>query len=103
MMPVGEPYILQIVVLPARPNALLRSSRPRIIPLLQPEKDIFELIHSRVGEQQRRIVGRDERRRMHFLVSLVHKEVQEFSADFRTGRHEWSILNENHSRLTRRA
>jgi hypothetical protein len=31
---------------------------------------------------------------MHFLVSLLHKEVQEFSADFRPCQHESLILND---------
>jgi hypothetical protein len=28
---------------------------------------------------------------------LLHKKIQEFAADFRTGQHEESILNENSS------
>ena len=82
-MPVGEADVLQIVVLPARAHALLRSCGARIVALLQSEKDVFELVHPRVGEQQGGIIGRDQRRRVHFLVPFLHKEVQKFSAYFR--------------------
>ena len=60
VMPVGEADIFQIVVLPTCSHTFLRRGRASIIALLQAEKNVFELIHSRVSEQQRRVVMRDE-------------------------------------------
>jgi hypothetical protein len=95
VMPVGEPDVLQIVVLAPGAHALLRGRGPGVLTLFEPEKNVLELVHPRVGEQQRGIVCRDERRRVHFLVPPLHKEVQKFAADFRTSQHGKSILNDN--------
>jgi hypothetical protein len=45
--------------------------------MLQPKKDILELIHARIDEQQRRVVGRHERGRVHTVMTLLLKELQE--------------------------
>ena len=54
--------VIEIVVLAADAHALLRRSRPRVGPLFLPEEHVLELVHPGVGEQQRRIVVRHERR-----------------------------------------
>ena len=87
VMPIGESDIFQIVVLAAGAHALLRSGGARVVALLQPQKNVFKLVHPRVGEQQRGIVRRDQRRRMHLLVPLLHKEVEKLAADFGASRH----------------
>src|SRR5208282_6259569 len=91
-MPVGEADILQVIVLPACAYALLRSRGLVVIALLEAEKHIFELVHPRVGKQQSWIVRRHQRRRMHLLVPLLHKEVQKLAANFRASQHEWVIV-----------
>ena len=54
--------VLEIVVLAAGAHALLRGGRARVVALLQAEEDVLELVHARVGEQQRRVVRGHERR-----------------------------------------
>ena len=68
-------------MLAAGAHALLRSRGARVVAALQPQKHILELIHPRIGEQQRGIVGRHERRRVHAAVPLRLKELQEGFAD----------------------
>ncbi len=82
-MAVGEADVFEIVVLAAGAHAFLRSRGPVVVALFQAEEDVLELVHARVGEQQRGIVLRDERRRMHLAVSLLDEKVQKFSANFR--------------------
>ena len=53
--------IFEIVVLSACSNALLRVDRARVVALAAAEKHILELVHARVGEEQRRIVMRHDR------------------------------------------
>ena len=86
-MAIGEADIFQVVVLAARAHALLRSRSARVIALLQPKEDVLELVHARIGEEQRRVVGRHQRRRVHFAVSLLNKEVEKFAADFGASKH----------------
>ena len=49
--------VLEIVVLAAGANAFLRRCGARVVALLLSKKDVLELVHAGVGEQQRRIVG----------------------------------------------
>ena len=58
-MTIGEAHIFKIVVLAARAHAFLRSRRPRVVALFEAEENVLELVHSGVGEEQRRIVRRD--------------------------------------------
>ena len=86
-MPVGEPHIFQIVVLAAGAHAFLRSGGAGVVALLQSQKNVFELIHACVREQQRGIIRWHQRRGMHLLVPFLHKEVEELAADFRPSQH----------------
>ena len=86
-MTVGEADVFQIVVLAAGAHALLRSRCPRVVALFEAEEDVLELVHSRVGEEQRRVVCRDERRGVHLAVPLLNEEVQKLAADFIAGEH----------------
>ena len=68
-------------MLAARPDALLRRSSPACSPLLVPEEDILELVHPRVGEHQRRVVARYERRRRHGLMAGLHEIIEKSGPD----------------------
>ncbi len=92
-MAIGEADVFEIVMLAAGAHAFLRSGRLVVVALFEAEEDVLELVHARIGEQQRGIVGRNERRRMHLAVSLLDKKVQKFPPNFRAGEHEKSILN----------
>src|SRR5262249_20545002 len=87
MVPVREADVLEIVVLAAGADALLRSGCAVVVALLETEKDVFELVHPGVGEQKSGIVLRDQRRRMDALVPLLLEETQEDLANVGTGRH----------------
>src|SRR5271165_7306397 len=84
MVPPGVPDVIQIVVFAARPYAFLSRRRALVVPLFRAREDVLELIHPRVGEQQRRVVGRDQRRRAHNLVPTLRKVVQKLLADLVT-------------------
>jgi hypothetical protein len=56
-MPPGEAHLLEIVVLAAGADALLRGDGAAVVPVLLAEEDALELDHAGIGEQQGRIVG----------------------------------------------
>ena len=75
--------ILEIVVLAAGANALLRVDGAGVVALAPAKEDILELVHARVGEQQGRvIVGNDGARRCKGVAGLLDEEVDEGLADF---------------------
>ncbi len=73
----GEPHLLEVVVFAARAHALLRRHRPVVGAGLLTQKGALELHHARIGKQQGRIVGGDQRRRRHLAVPVGDKEVEE--------------------------
>src|SRR5687768_14561803 len=74
-MPRREAHFLQVVMLPARPHALLAGDGARVGTLLQAEKSVLELVHPRVGEEQRGVAVGDERGAGHVGVALLLEEV----------------------------
>jgi len=60
VVPGGMAHILKIVVFAADAHTLLRCSGPPVGPFFISEKDILELIHSRIREQKRGIVKGDQ-------------------------------------------
>ena len=78
--------VLEVVVLAARPNALLRRRRPRIVAFLEPEERVLELVHAGVGEEQRRVVVGDDGRTRHERVAVpLDEEVDELLSDLLGG------------------
>src|SRR5579871_1015672 len=59
VMAVGESDVLEVIVLATRAHALLRSRRPRVSTLFEAKKDVLELVHPSIGEEQRGVVGRN--------------------------------------------
>ncbi len=57
------PYVFQVVVLSSHPDAFLGRRSSRIVPFRFSQKDVFELIHPRVDEEESRIIVRHDRRR----------------------------------------
>ena len=78
---------IEVVVLTAGAQAALDVGRAHVGQLLAAEKDVLELDHARVREQQGRIVARHERRRRHNRVALGFEEVEKGLADFGAGFH----------------
>ncbi len=87
VVPGGVADIVQVIVLAARAHAFLRGGRPVVGPLLDAGEDVLELHHAGIGEQERRIVVRHQRRGRHDLVPVVPEILQERRADLVGGRH----------------
>ncbi|MCY1305322.1 hypothetical protein D9M70_551180 [compost metagenome] len=77
----GIAHVLQVIVLAARAHAALRGGGTRIGPRFLAREDVLELDHARIGEEQSRVVARDERRRRDDGVSLGLEELQELLAN----------------------
>src|SRR5262249_9691273 len=73
--------VVQIVMLTARPNALLAAGCRVVGTLLAAEKHILELVHSRIGEEQCRILSRNQRRTFDDCMATVRKELEESPAN----------------------
>ena len=82
----GEADVFEIVVLAAGAHTLLRSGGAVVVTALDAEKDVFELVHARIGEQQCGVIRRHQRGGVHAAVPLRGKKAQEGFADFRTVR-----------------
>ncbi len=80
-MPGGVADIVEIVVLAAGAHAFLRGGGGRIGPLLDAGEDVLELHHAGIGEHQRRVVARHERRGLDDGVAVPGEEVEEGLAD----------------------
>src|SRR5207248_3099328 len=80
--------LFEVVVLAAGAHAFLRGRRAARTErrLLRSKKDLLELDHSRVREQKRRIVHRDERRARSYRVTIA-LEVLEKSSPNLSGEH----------------
>src|SRR5579864_9132296 len=74
--------VFQVVVLAARAHTLLRCSRALVIALLLAQENFLKLVHAGVGEQQRRIVGRHQRRAGHEAVPAGTEKVEKPLPDF---------------------
>jgi hypothetical protein len=61
-------------------DAALRARRAHVVALCPAEKNILELHHPGVGEEQRRVVARHERARRHDGVAVLAEELEEGGA-----------------------
>ena len=73
--------VIQIVMLAAGADALLRRRRARILALFLAQEDVLELVHPGVGEQQRRIVAGHERRASDHAVATFGEIIEKLLAD----------------------
>ncbi len=81
MVPCRFPDLVKVVVLAARPDAFLRCHRAFVVPLLIAEEYVLELVHPRVRKKKRRVICRQKRRRVHDLVPVPLKIIEEFLPD----------------------
>lgn len=82
VVPRGVADVFQVVVLAAGAHAFLAGGRTGVGALFQAEEAVLELVHARVGEQQGRIVRRDQRTGSDTGVSLLFEEAEEGFTDF---------------------
>ena len=87
VVPRGVADIVEVVVLAAGADAFLRRGGALIRPLLHAGKNVLELHHAGIGEHQRRIVARHQRRRRHDLVAVGREIVQKRRPDFVNAAH----------------
>jgi hypothetical protein len=84
VMAARETDIFQVVMLAAGADALLRTGGAAVVALFHAQEDVLELVHTGVGEQQRRIVGGHQRRTAHDAMAASGKEVEKALSDFVT-------------------
>ena len=82
VMPARVADVIEIVVFTARTHALLRRGGARVVAPFEAGKDVLELIHARVGEQQRRVVGWNQRRTANNFVAMRREVIEKLLADF---------------------
>ena len=87
VMPRGVADIVEIVVLAAGAHAFLRGGGAHIGALLDTGEDVLELHHAGIGEHQRRVVARHQRRRRHDLVAVVGEEFEKCRPDLVNAAH----------------
>jgi hypothetical protein len=68
----GAADVLEVVVLAAGADAFLRRGGAGVVALLLAKEDVLELVHARVGKQQRGVVGGNAQLRLlpHFAVQI---------------------------------
>ena len=86
-MTIREADILQVVVLAPGAHTLLRGCGPRVVALFGAQEDVLELVHSRVGKEQGRVIGGEQRGAVHLAVSPLDKKVQEHASNVVSGMH----------------
>jgi hypothetical protein len=84
-MPGGSSDLLEIVVLPTSPDAFLRRGSPLEGELLHAQEGALELDHTRVREEQGRIVIRHEGRTRLDRVASRTEKFEETGPDFSCG------------------
>ena len=77
----GEADIVEVVVLAAGAHAFLRRGGALVVALFDAGEDVLELHHAGIGEHQRRIVARHQRRGGHFGVAVLLEEAEEGGPD----------------------
>ena len=77
----GVADIVEIVVLAAGAHAFLRRRRAQGFRLLGAGEHVLERHHAGIGEHQRRVVARHERRRRHDHVVVLGEEIEKGRAD----------------------
>src|SRR5919112_2466331 len=77
MVTEGRTDVVEVVVLPAYAHALLRGGCARIVAAFAAEEQVLELVHPRVGEQQRGVLLRDQGRARDDAVTVMLEKKQE--------------------------
>src|SRR6185437_1686633 len=78
----GVTHRIEVVVLAAGTQAALHVGRAHVRQLLAAQEHVLELHHPRIGEQEGRIVGGNQRRGGHNGVAAILEELEETGANF---------------------
>jgi hypothetical protein len=87
VMPRGATDVLEVIVLAARAHALLGGGGPHVVPALLAQEYRLELDHARIGEEQGRILGGNERRGADHRVAVPREVVEKALANLGPGLH----------------
>jgi hypothetical protein len=79
------PDVFKVVVLAAGAHALLRCGGARVGTTFPPQKNLLELYHAGVREQEGRVIARDKGRAWHHRMPMVSEELEEALANFIAG------------------
>ena len=91
VMPRGVADVLEIVVFATGAHAALAGDRAHVVALVPTQETVLELHHAGIGEQQRRIIARDEAGgRDHGMATFTEK-FEEGATDIRRA-HERRFL-----------
>ena len=77
----GVADIFEIVVLAARADAFLGGGGAGVVALFESQEDFLELVHAGVGEQQRGVVGGEQRGTAHDAMAAGVEEVEKALPD----------------------
>ena len=97
-----RPDVLEIVVLSADAHALLARRRTGVVAPLFAEEHVLELVHPGVGEEQRRVVVRHERRAGHDSMAVPLEILQKRRANLSPGHvseHHFTVEPRGHEEL----
>jgi hypothetical protein len=76
-------HVLEVVVLAAGAHATLAGGRAHVVAFVLAEEAVLELHHAGIGEQQRRVIARNEACGRDHGVGTFAEEFEEGTADFR--------------------
>ncbi len=85
VVPERRPDVLEVVVLAADAHALLRGRRTRVVARVPAKEDVLELVHPGIGEEERRIVVRHQRRAGDDAMAVPFEIPEKGRADVRRG------------------
>src|ERR1700752_1519923 len=91
VMPRSFTDFVEVIVFAAGADTLLRRSSSHVVAFFPAEESVFELIHARVGKQQRRIIGRQQWRGAHARVAVLLEIFQKNLAYFVTSHVDLSL------------
>ena len=91
VVPGGVAHVFEIVVFAAGAHAALAGGGAHVVALVAAQEAVLELHHAGVGEQQRRVVARDEAGGCDHGVATLAEKFEEGTADIRRA-HERRFL-----------
>ncbi len=81
----GVADVFEVVVLAAGADALLGSGGAGVVAFFEALKNFLELVHAGVGEEQRRVVGGQERAAAHDTMPAGVEEIEKTLTDIVAG------------------
>ena len=74
-MPAGVAHVFEVIVLAARPHTLLRGHGAVVASGLRAEVQALKLHHAGIGEEETRVIPRNEGGTPHELMAALFEEI----------------------------